>query len=197
MRRALPILLATFLAVGITACGSDDGDATADTTTTTVAPETIPEDTQPDRTEDRKDLIIAPVLTSGGCPADDAAPEPDAEHFATGDGVFCYTLGEPVADGNDLHDATLSEIDGEFQVFTRVKPDSVDKLNETFNTCLNAQPECPPVSSSGHGVVAFVWDDVVLHAPAIESEDLADDGFALAGGLTERRARDLITLINR
>ncbi|NLD78518.1 MAG: hypothetical protein GX643_17860 [Acidimicrobiales bacterium] len=209
MRRALLILLTAILASGTAACGSDDGGDSADTTTTTAAPETIPEDTQPDRTEERKELLIAPVLSSGGCPADEEGGEdggedggeseaaPATDLHATADGIFCYELGDPVGDGNDLTDATLSETDGEFQVFTRVKPDSVDKLNELFNACFNAQPECPPVSSAGRGVVAFVWEDVVLHAPAIEAEDLAVDGFSLAGGLTERRARDLITLVNR
>lgn len=194
MRRALPILLVIGLTLTTVACGSDDDDPAAETTTT--AAETIPQSTEPDRTEDRKQLIIAPVLSSGGCAPEGAAPDPVAGPFPTADGAFCYTVGAAAGDGNDLTDATLSEVNGEFQVFTRVKPDSIDELDALFNACFAGAPECP-AGEGGRGYVAIVWEGVVLYAPAIQTEDLAAEGLSLAGGLTERRARELITLINR
>ena len=156
--------------------------------------------TEPDRTEDRKALVLAPVMSSGGCPPDMEAPSGGSVEsggiYPTADGVFCYTIGEPAADGNDLNDATLSDVEGEFQVYTRVKEESVDKLNELFNSCFSGAPTCPP-GEGGNGYVAIILEGTVLYAPAIQAEDIAADGFSVAGGLTERRAREIITLINR
>lgn len=259
MRRALPILLTLALALAAPACGSDDGDEPAATTAPATEPETIPETTEPDRTVERTEFVIAPVLSSGGCPpevtvptsapadgddgagddagddageggttttaaaseaqgirslrgttdpsdptdpADDSVPAevPSSSTdgpVPTADGVFCYTVGESVANGNDLTDATLSETEGgEFQVYARVKPEAIDELNALFNACFAGAPTCP-AGEGGFGYAAIIWEGVVLYAPAIQSEDLADGGVSLAGGLTERRARDLITLINR
>lgn len=207
MRRALPTLLAFSLILGMAGCGSDGDDDQAASTTTTTAPEAIPEETEPDRTEDRTRLVIAPVLASGGCAATadgtatdgatEEGEEPTGEGpYPTADGVFCYTVGQPIADGNDLTDATLSEAGGGFQVFTRVKADSVDELDAQFDACFTGQPVCP-AGEGGRGYVAIIWEGVVLYAPAVASEDLAAEGLSLAGGLTERRARELITLINR
>jgi hypothetical protein len=116
--------------------------------------------------------------------------------FPTADGVFCYTVGEPIGDGNDLTDATLSEAGGDYQVLARVKDESVDDLNAAFNDCFAGSPACP-AGEGGRGAVAIVWDGTTLYAPSVQVEDLADGPFAIAGGLTEREARKLLTLINR
>lgn len=128
---------------------------------------------------------------------DAAVPTAAASPYPTADGVFCYWIGEPVADGNDLFDATISQTnEEEWQVFTRVKPESLETVDGLFNACLTGDASCPP-GPSGRGAVAIIWDGVVLHAPAIEAEGIAEGSFSLGGGLTERRARDLVTLINR
>ena len=75
-------------------------------------------------------------------------------------------------------------------------PESKEKLNAGFNSCFNGQPECP-AGPSGRGSAAFVLDGVVLLAPAIAVEDMADEVFLIATGLTEREARGLISKINR
>ena len=129
------------------------------------------------------------------------AAEPDRSGdldglFPTADGVYCHTVGEPFGDGNDLHDATVADLDGAYQVMVRVKPESKEKLNAGFNSCFNGQPECP-AGPSGRGSAAFVLDGVVLLAPAIAVEDMADEVFLIATGLTEREARGLISKINR
>lgn len=252
MRRALFAPLVVTLTIALVACGSDGGSGAPESTTaTTEAP--LPTDPPaPDLSGERALLVVAPVLTSGGCPPEVAPdepgvgtppsetpagettqpqPAPDAPDapdtpgatttttatgsgpeslrslrsvaepptagvYPTADGIFCFTIGEPVADANDLTDATLSETDGEWQVLARVRPDSVDKLNALFNSCMAGEPTCPP-QSNANGAAAFVWEGIVLFAPSITAEDMADGPFSLAGGLSERRARDLITLINR
>jgi hypothetical protein len=194
LRPAATLLALAGLALAAPACGGDDGATPATTTAapTTSRPTTT---TEPDRTEERAELVIAPVVASGGCPAD--APEPSATGpFPTADGAFCFTIGEPIGDGNDLTDATLSEAGGAYQVMARARPESADTLNAGFNACFTGAPDCPP-GEGGRGVAAIVWDGTTLYAPAIQVEDLADGPFALAGGLTEREARKLITLINR
>lgn len=218
MRRALLTSVAVLIAFAAPACGSDDGEEPAATRAPVTEPETIPEETRPDRSAERARLLVAPVLSSGGCPPDLTVPEVSGDEgtapeagtdgsgaeadagpggpYPTADGVFCYTVGEPVADGNDLTDATLAETDGEWQVLSRIEPDATDKLNELFNACHVGEPACP-AGPSGNGAAAIIWEGIVLHAPAIQVEDLADGPISLAGGLTERRARDLITIINR
>lgn len=121
---------------------------------------------------------------------------PPGGPYPTADGVFCYTVGEQIGDGNDLTDATLSETNGEFQVLARVKDESADDLNAAFNRCFTGDPSCP-AGEGGYGAVAIVWDGTTLYAPAIQVEDLADGPFSIAGGLTEHEARRLLTLINR
>ena len=200
MRRVTIIgpLLALSLLLG--SCGSDDSPAETTTTTEAEPEPTTTTEPEPDRTEDRKALVLAPVMSSGGCPAEMAdtpeGPAIEGGTYATADGVFCYTIGAPAADGNDLTDATLSETDGSFLVYVRVKDNSIDELNAFFNLCFAGDPSCP-AGEGGRGYVAIIWDGTVLYAPAIQAEDLATSGLSLAGGLTERRARDLITVINR
>jgi hypothetical protein len=129
--------------------------------------------------------------------ADATVPTAAASPYPTADGVFCYWIGEPEADGNDLFDATISQTnEEEWQVFTRVKPESLETVDGLFTACLTGEASCPP-GPSGRGAVAIIWDGVVLHAPAIEAEGIAEGSFSLGGGLTERQARDLVTLINR
>lgn len=192
-----PVLALCLLVAG---CGSDDDSSSDSTTTTEQEVSTTAPTTEPDRTEERKSLVLAPVMSSGGCPPElgDTSGEPveSGGTYPTTDGIFCYTVGEPAADGNDLNDATLSDVEGEFQVYTRVKEESIDKLNELFNACFSGAPTCPP-GEGGNGYVAIILDGTVLYAPAIQAEDIAADGFSVAGGLTERRARNIITLINR
>ncbi len=192
-------LVALTLALVVASCGSDDSPSEATTSSTEPEATTTPPSTEPDRTEERKGLVLAPVVSSGACPpdhADPTAPVAGGGTYSTADGVFCYTVGAPAADGNDLTDATLSETDGSFLVYVRVKPDSVDKLDGLFNSCYAGEPTCPP-GEGGRGYVAIIWDGTVLYAPAIQAPDIAESGLSMAGGLTERRARALITLINR
>ena len=134
LRPTLTLLALAGLSMAVPACGSDDDAAPATTTaapTTTTAPST----TEPEDTSERAALFIAPVLASGGCPQDPAATTPSTPPgaaptstttastttastttaatsagspggpFPTADGVFCYTVGEPIGDGNDLTDA--------------------------------------------------------------------------------------------
>lgn len=116
--------------------------------------------------------------------------------FPTADGKFCITVGERFGDGNDITDATLSKTEGTYQVLARVKPESVDSLNDGFNRCYNGDPTCP-AAPDGRGAVAIIWKDTVLVAPSIQTPDLADSVFTIAVNMTERQARDLLGLINR
>jgi len=113
----------------------------------------------------------------------------------TADGKICFRVGTTGGDGNDLHDATVSQVNGEWQVLARPRTESVDKLNTLFDSCFTAAPTCPP-GPDGHGSFAIIWDGTVLYAPTVSAQDLADGPFSLGGGLTERRARDLAALVN-
>lgn len=208
----------------VPACGSDEGSAPTTTTAARLTTTTAETTTTVDNSAEKAELKLVPVLSVTGCPAlesttptpttapaTDSTPstsapgttaaEPDRSGdldglFPTADGVYCHTVGEPFGDGNDLHDATVADLDGAYQVMVRVKPESKEKLNAGFNSCFNGQPECP-AGPSGRGSAAFVLDGVVLLAPAIAVEDMADEVFLIATGLTEREARGLISKINR
>ncbi|MCB0987502.1 MAG: hypothetical protein KDB09_06985 [Acidimicrobiales bacterium] len=204
----------------VSGCGSDKGSTPP---TTTAAPTTTTDEkptTTVDRTDEKAALKMMPVLAVTGCPGaatpttvapDVSGTGPDATTtteaatgagseldglYPTADGVYCHTVGEPFGDGNDLHDATVAEVNGAFQVMVRVKPESIDKLNAGFNACFTAQPQCP-AGPSGTGSVAFVLDGVVLLAPPVTAENLADEVFLVANDLTEREARKLISTLNR
>lgn len=218
LRPACTLIALAGLVLAAPACGSDDDAAPATTTAPTTTEATTTTEAPP--TEERAALFIAPVLASGGCAGDPSttttAGDPTATTaaggaagisslraqpagdgpFPTADGVFCYTVGQPIGDGNDLTDATLSEAGGDYQVLARVKDESTDQLNEGLNLCFAGDPTCP-AGEGGHGAVAIVWEDTTLFAPAVQEEDLADGALAIAGGLTERKARELLTLINR
>jgi hypothetical protein len=226
LRPASTLLVVVGLVLAAPACGSDD-DATPATTTaaptTTEAPTTTVDRTEeraalflapvlasggcPAAPATTAPATTAPADTTGGdtTPTSEAptttAPAttttlPPGGPYPTADGVFCYTVGERIGDGNDLTDATLSEAGGAFQVLARVKEESADDLNAGFNRCFTGDPSCP-AGEGGYGGVAIIWDGTTLYAPAIQVENLADGPFPIAGGLTEREARKLLTLINR
>ena len=161
-----------------------------------TAPSTAPEATT------TVPATTAPPTTSGGlanlrspsAAAVQAAPNADGWYPSTAGGL-CFKVGERAGDGNDLKDATVSHVGNEWQVLARPRPESVDKLNALFNGCFNGTAPCV-AGEGGHGYAAIVWDNLVTYAPSITAEGLADGPFSLAGGLTERRARDLAALIN-
>lgn len=182
---------ALFLAPVLGSGGCPEAPATTGPPETTAPAETTGSSTS--AAGETAPTTAAPTTTA---PATTTTTLPPGGPYPTADGVFCYTVGEPIGDGNDLTDATLSETDGEFQVLARVKEESADDLNAAFNRCFTGDPACP-AGEGGYGAVAIVWEGTTLYAPSIQVEDLADGPFSIAGGLTEREARKLLTLINR
>lgn len=154
----------------VPACGSDEGSAPTTTTAARLTTTTAETTTTVDNSAEKAELKLVPVLSVTGCPAlesttttpttapaTDSTPstsapgttaaEPDRSGdldglFPTADGVYCHTVGEPFGDGNDLHDATVADLDGAYQVMVRVKPESKEKLN-AIHSSFNGQPECP------------------------------------------------------
>lgn len=202
------VAVAGLLAVLATACGDDGPPPTP--TTTTAAPTTTTEapTTVASSTGARQKLTIRPVLSSGPCAtvattgtdpitpgATISVPAQADGSYPLIDGIFCYQLGDPAGDGNDLKDATVARNGDTWQVLARPRSDSVKALNTLFNACLAGEPTCP-AGEGGHGYAAFVWKGAVLLAPAVSAEDLADGPILLASGLDERTARDLAGLIN-
>lgn len=182
------IILAPVLAVA--AC--PDSVPRSTTTTTTTAPPTTTS-----TTEKRFNNLVgntAPPATTTP-EASSSVPGAIDGRFHTADGQLCYLLGPVVGSGSDLQDATISQAGGQWQVLARTREASVAKLNKMFNTCFTAAPTCP-AGGSGRGAVAIAMGDTVLYAPAIQAEDVADGPFSLGGGLSEREARDLASLIN-
>lgn len=170
---------AEFFFAPVTATTACEAAPTESTTTTAAATTTTANTTN---TQDQ----TRPVQGSAGV-ASQTEPASSNGPFPTADGKFCITVGERFGDGNDITDATLSKTEGTYQVLARVKPESVDSLNDGFNRCYNGDPTCP-AAPDGRGAVAIIWKDTVLVAPSIQTPDLADSVFTIAVNMTERQA---------
>lgn len=178
----------------VLASGPCPGSAATTPTTTTTAPPTTTTTSTPGFNNLVGNTIPTTTSTSGPGTTVPGTTTSDGR-IPTADGRFCYQVGPGSGDGNDLEDATIGQAGGAWQVLARVRAESVAKLNSLFDSCFQGVPTCP-AGEGGHGYVAIIWGDTVLYAPAVQVEGLADGPFSLAGGLTERRARDLAALIN-
>lgn len=205
--------MALALLVGLVGCSDGDGDGgddAADATTTTATSTTTTSTTTTGGGAGSPALELRPVLAAVAGPYDASAaspcgPAPDAGATVllpalSGPGAepeYCSAMGPVGFDGTGLEsvEAGPGGATGDAWVVTvQVAPAERDLANTLFNACFRADPTCPTQQ------LAIVLDDVVISAPTVQGEDLADDEFVISsgtgsGGYTEDQARELVARI--
>jgi preprotein translocase subunit SecD len=133
-----------------------------------------------------------PVAPTGSTVPDTTVPDPAAELVPDRAGSLCYDLGPVAADGTDLEDAGVAQLDSDptqWTVEVTAAPAAKARFNELFNACFDGAPTCPAYEG-GNGAVAVVHDGVVISAPLVSGADLADVPFTITG-FTETEAKAL------
>ena len=197
MRRQLVRITSAFaIALLAASCSSSAGsDGASDTTAATTT-------TQPVFAGlGAADITFHPVeqiqACDGGVPTGDGSTTTEAateETVPALDGTLCYVLGAQAGDGTDVSDAKVYADGVGIEVVTRA--DSVDAMNELFNSCFEATDACPPSSNDGKGYVAIVVDGRVISTPAIQGEDLASTPFVITGDFDKTQATNIAAAIN-
>ncbi|MGI8937189.1 MAG: protein translocase subunit SecD [Iamia sp.] len=180
--------------------GITDGETAApllgrqdDGSTTTTPPAEDPAPTTAVPGDGSTDEIPLPEDTQT---QDDTVTLPTQER----DGVprSCSQLG-PIGFEGDALSSAQAELGGttgsEWVVAVNIKGSDRDAANALFNACASGGPSCP----GGPGQAAIVLDDEVVSAPAVNSQNLADEQFVISGGgqggFEEGDAKDLALVL--
>ncbi len=176
-----------------TTAPADDAPTTtapADGSTTTAPPDDAPATT-------------APVAPGGQAPGGDA--QAGAVFLPTqerdGEPRTCVQLG-PIGFEGDALSSAQAQLGGntgsDWVVGVNIKGGSRDAANALFNACFAGGPTCPS-SGGGNGQLAIALDDEVVSAPAVNSQNLANDEFIISGGgesgFAEGDAKDLALVL--
>jgi hypothetical protein len=171
VRRAAVLAAGVLLALAACTSGSGDAADTEDPTEPQIF--TTTEGTVP---VEPATIELRPVLQTP-VPCD---TEPDAGTVVVPSedpAVECSHLGPVGVDDSDLSRAEATPGgSGDWVVEVEVTEASRARANELLNACAGVTPTCPT------GQIAVVVDDVVISAPLVNSPNLADEPFVIAGG---------------
>lgn len=197
-RSGLAAVVVVLALAGCSASGSGASDASGSTTSPPTSSTTTAASVRPGaeagRLEFRPVLSVA-VAKGGRCEATDAGTQ--GEFRPSQDGNSCYELGPVGFDGRMLSSARahLDAAAAGWTVEVRVARPHRRTANALLDACYQGGPTCPGTAPSStaqaSGSVAIVFDDVVISAPMVNGEHLADGALQISGAFTAREAKAL------